>query len=51
MALSALRARLLDDPYLAPYAEIIRRRAGKAAQRAAALASVPGSLAEFACAH
>ncbi|HPO37960.1 MAG TPA: alpha amylase C-terminal domain-containing protein [Kiritimatiellia bacterium] len=46
-----MRARLLDDPYLAPYAEIIRRRAGKAAQRAAALASVPGSLAEFACAH
>ena len=51
MALSALRARLLDDPYLAPYAEIIRRRTGKAVQRAAELASVPGSLAEFACAH
>ena len=51
MALSALRARLLDDPYLAPYAEIIRRRTDKAAKRAAELASAPGSLAEFACAH
>lgn len=51
MAVSALRARLLDDPYLAPYAEIIRRRADKAERRAAELASAPGSLAEFACAH
>ena len=51
MALSALRAHLLDDPYLAPYAEIIRRRTDKAAKRAAELASAPGSLAEFACAH
>jgi len=51
MAVSASRARLLDDPYLAPYAEIIRRRADKAEQRAAELASAPGSLAEFACAH
>ncbi|HRR33251.1 MAG TPA: alpha amylase C-terminal domain-containing protein [Kiritimatiellia bacterium] len=51
MALSALRARLLDDPYLAPYAEIIRRRAEKAARRAAELAAAPGTLAEFACAH
>jgi len=51
MAVSALRARLLDDPYLAPYTEIIRRRADKAERRAAELASAPGSLAEFACAH
>jgi 1,4-alpha-glucan branching enzyme len=45
------RARLMDDPYLAPYAEIIRRRAALAGQRAAELAKTPGSLAEFACAH
>ena len=44
MAVSASRARLLDDPYLAPYAEIIRRRADKAEQRAAELASAPGRL-------
>jgi len=41
----------MDDPYLAPYADIIRRRAGLASERAAALSRTPGSLAEFACAH
>jgi 1,4-alpha-glucan branching enzyme len=41
----------MDDPYLAPYAEIIRKRSAAAARRASQLASTPGSLAEFACAH
>ena len=51
MPVSATRSCLLDDPYLAPYAEIIRKRADAAARRAALLAKGPGSLAEFACAH
>jgi 1,4-alpha-glucan branching enzyme len=51
MPVSPIRSRLLDDPYLAPYAEIIRKRSELAAQRAASLARTPGSLAEFACAH
>jgi len=51
MPVSATRSSLLDDPYLAPYAEIIRKRADAAARRAAQLATGPGSLAEFACAH
>lgn len=42
---------LLDDPYLAPYAEAIRGRAATAAAVAARLAKGPGSIAEFACAH
>ena len=41
----------MDDPYLEPYAEIIRGRATLAEQRATALSTAPGSLAEFACAH
>jgi len=51
MPVSAIRSSLLDDPYLAPYAEIIRKRPEKATERAATLAKTPGSLAEFACAH
>ncbi len=51
MPVSAIRSSLLDDPYLAPYAEIIRKRPEKAAARAATLGKTPGSLAEFACAH
>jgi 1,4-alpha-glucan branching enzyme len=51
MSVSIIRSCLLDDPYLAPYEEIIRRRAHAAEQRGATLAKVPGSLAEFACAH
>jgi 1,4-alpha-glucan branching enzyme len=51
MSLSPIRSCLLDDPYLAPYAEIIRKRAALAEGRAATLAKGPGSLSEFACAH
>ncbi len=45
------RPHLLDDPYLLPYADIIRQRAARAGKIAAELAAGPGSLAEFACAH
>ncbi len=51
MPVSATRSCLLDDPYLAPYAEIIRKRAHAATRRAEQLAKGPGSLSEFACAH
>jgi len=51
MPVSALRLHLLDDPYLLPYAEIIRRRSELADRREALLAHMPGSLGEFACAH
>jgi len=51
MPVSATRSCLLDDPYLGPYEEIIRRRSCAAGQRASELAKAPGSLAEFACAH
>ncbi len=51
MPVTAARSSLLDDPYLAPYAEIIRKRADAAVRRASQLATSPGSLAEFACAH
>ena len=51
MVLDAKRAYVLDDPYLAPYAEHIRQRAQAADQVAQRFASGPGSLAEFACAH
>jgi len=44
-------SRLQDDPYLAPYLDTVRRRAGLADARAKQLAQGPGSLAEFACAH
>lgn len=44
-------ARLQDDPYLTPYLDAIRRRAGAAEARAGLLAQAPGSLAEFACGH
>lgn len=45
------RPHLLDDPYLAPYEPIIRRRASLAEEQAQKLSSSPGSLSEFACAH
>ena len=45
------RTRLMEDPYLAPYEPIIRRREENAGKRAETLASGPGSLAQFACAH
>lgn len=44
-------ARLQDDPYLAPYLDVVRRRADSAEALARRLAQGPGSLAEFACAH
>ena len=44
-------SRLLDDPYLAPYAEKIALRSARAFSRAAKLLSAAGSLADFACAH
>ncbi|MDD5705669.1 MAG: alpha-amylase family glycosyl hydrolase, partial [Kiritimatiellae bacterium] len=43
--------RLLDDPYLAPYLGVLKRRTELAERRARQLAEAPGSLAEFACAH
>ena len=51
MSTQAIRARLLDDPYLEPYREIIERRASNAAKRVVELAQGPGALSEFACAH
>lgn len=51
MPVSATRSCLLDDPYLAPFAEILKRRATAASAKAAQLAKAPGSLSEFACAH
>jgi 1,4-alpha-glucan branching enzyme len=51
MPVSVARTRLLDDPYLAPYEQIVRDRAAMAAARAEKLSEGPGSLAEFACAH
>lgn len=45
------RAHLLDDPWLTPYRDVIRRRAEAATERTRLLAEKPGSLAEFACAH
>lgn len=51
MPVSATRASLLDDPYLLPFAEILKKRSRAAADKAAQLARTPGSLAEFACAH
>ncbi len=45
------RTRLLDDPYLQPYAAQVRERSERAFARGSALARGPGSLAEFACAH
>ncbi len=51
MPVIAIRSRLLDDPYLGPYEEIIRRHAQAAEQRVSELAKGPGTLAEFACAH
>lgn len=51
MPAPAIHAHLMDDPYLAPFAEIIHKRAALAEQRADELSRGPGSLAEFACAH
>jgi hypothetical protein len=50
MRVNVTRASLLDDPYLAPYAEIIRGRAAAAARGLESWRRA-GSLAEFACAH
>ncbi len=44
-------ARLLDDPYLAPYQEVLQRRTDQADASAEKLSREPGSLTEFACAH
>ena len=49
--LQAERTKLLDDPYLLPYADRIRARSARAFARGDALARGPGSLAEFANAH
>ena len=51
MSTPAIRAHLLDDPYLEPYRAIIEGRASGASKRAAELAVGPGTLSEFACAH
>ena len=48
---TATRTHLLDDPYLAPFEPILKRRAETAQSRADQLSAAPGSLAEFACAH
>lgn len=42
---------LLDDPWLAPYADAIRGRAARADARAAQLAGAPEALADWAAAH
>lgn len=49
----APRARLLDDPWLAPYADVIERRARRAQETIQRLtgASTPEALATFASAH
>ncbi|MBO4286688.1 MAG: alpha amylase C-terminal domain-containing protein [Kiritimatiellae bacterium] len=41
----------MEDPYLAPYEPVIRRRVENARKRGEELAAGPGSLAQFACAH
>lgn len=51
MSVFATRSSLMDDPYLAPYTEIIQRRSRAAEERVDALSQGPGSLIEFACAH
>ncbi|MDD4101230.1 MAG: alpha amylase C-terminal domain-containing protein [Kiritimatiellae bacterium] len=48
---SAIRSSLLEDQYLLPYAEIIRRRSCLADERAAFLGKSVARLSEFACAH
>ncbi|MFO7936354.1 MAG: alpha amylase C-terminal domain-containing protein [Kiritimatiellia bacterium] len=45
------RSRLLDDLWLEPYINVIRRRQDMVDHKIEELSSVPGSLAEFACAH
>ena len=44
MAQASNIARLQDDPYLAPYLDTIRRRAGAAEALARRLSQGPGSL-------
>ena len=51
MGRTARRARLRDDPWLAPYLGAIRERARAVREKATELASPAGSLADFACAH
>ena len=45
------RPHLLDDPYLAPYAEAVRGRAARARARAAGLLAGGASLSDWASAH
>jgi 1,4-alpha-glucan branching enzyme len=45
------RTKLLDDPWLTPYVEIIKRRSAAADACYKRLSQGPGNLAEFACAH
>ncbi len=45
------RQRLLDDPYLAPYADAVRGRAAHARARARELTGGKGRLADWASAH
>jgi len=49
--MAAHRPHLLDDPYLAPYADAIRGRAAHAAARADELTGGRGTLADWASAH
>jgi 1,4-alpha-glucan branching enzyme len=45
------KARLMDDPWLEPYADVIRRRHELVERKLNELTVAPGSLPEFACAH
>jgi len=51
MSHNVQRNRLLDDPYIEPYSDIIKRRCDLVEKRISEIAASPGSLAEFACAH
>ena len=51
MAPKTQRSRLLDDPWLEPYTDIIKRRRDLVEKRVRELTAMPGSLSEFACAH
>ena len=51
MAINLEKPRLLDDPWLGPYEDIIRRRFALVEKRVNEITSMPGSLSEFACAH
>jgi len=51
MALNTKSPRLLDDPWLGAYEDIIRRRHDLVEKRFNEITAMPGSLSEFACAH